>query len=88
MKQNEQIGGDAFYWFQASLKQQRSAKLGRPGGLWGKQKRLTESAALRAGGESGNRRWRNNVPKKSLMWRFGSPRASCCPPPPRSPSPC
>lgn len=34
MKQNEQIEGGAFFYFQPSLKQ-LTAKLSRPGGLWG-----------------------------------------------------
>lgn len=73
MKQNEQIEGEAFCFFQSWLKQ-RTAKLSRLGGLWGKENGLTDSMALRAGRPSqGSQIWRNNVPKKSLMWRLCSP---------------
>lgn len=88
MKQNEQIEGEAFCFFQSSLKQ-RTAKPSRLGGLWGKQNRLTESMALRVGRPSqGTQIWRNNVPRKSLMCRLCSPQASSSSPPYRSLSCC
>lgn len=41
MKQNEQIEGDAFFFFQSWLKQ-HPAKLSRLGRLWGKRNRLNQ----------------------------------------------
>lgn len=75
MKQNEQIEGGAFFYFQSSLKQ-LTAKLSRPGGLWGNGTGWQRAWLWERRPSQGNRTWRNNVPKKSLMWRLCSPQAS------------